>query len=150
MNFERVLGGPYMNRKFSAGQRRLPPAQAITTEYRIVFMPNKCCTRTPHFSAVSLLSFNVLLYHWIFIHRLNRNLVYQKIIFRELQLIFDTENWVWKLKKCLLLMAPCALILSNIEKSLGSHECGPKGLSNFGCLPWKCFPLNNYNANCIL
>ena len=42
-------------------------------------------------------------------------------------------------------MARCSLILSNMEKSLGSHECGPKGLSNFGCLPWKCFPLNYYS-----
>ena len=42
-------------------------------------------------------------------------------------------------------MARCSLILSNMEKSLGSHECGPKGLSNFGCLPWKCSPLNYYS-----
>ena len=41
-------------------------------------------------------------------------------------------------------MARCSLILSNMEKSHGSHECGLKGLSNFGCLPWKCFPLNYY------
>ena len=41
-------------------------------------------------------------------------------------------------------MARCSLILSNMEKSLGSHECGPKGLSNFGCLPRKCFPFNYY------
>ena len=43
-------------------------------------------------------------------------------------------------------MARCSLILSNMEKSLGSHECGPKGLSDFWCLLWKFFPLNYYNV----
>ena len=43
-------------------------------------------------------------------------------------------------------MAHCSPILSNMKKSLGFHECGPKVLSNFGCLPWKCFPLNYYTV----
>ena len=43
-------------------------------------------------------------------------------------------------------MARCSLILSNMEKSFGSHEFRPKGLSTFGCLPWKCFPLNYYTV----
>ena len=47
-------------------------------------------------------------------------------------------------------MARCSLILSNTEKSLGSNECGPKGLSNFGCLPWKFFPLNYYKFYILL
>ena len=42
-------------------------------------------------------------------------------------------------------MARCSLILSNVEESLGFHECEPKGLSNFGCLPSNCFTLNYYN-----
>ena len=43
-------------------------------------------------------------------------------------------------------MAGCSLILSNMEKYLGFHESGLKGRSNFGCLPWKRFPLNYYNS----
>ena len=32
------------------------------------------------------------------------------------------------------LMAPLPLVLQNMKNSYGSHEYGPKGLSNFGCL----------------
>ena len=39
-----------------------------------------------------------------------------------------------------------SLTLSNMKKSFGFHECGPKGLSNFGCLPEKCFTLNYHNS----
>ena len=42
-------------------------------------------------------------------------------------------------------MACCSLIFSKMEKSLGFHECGPKGLSNFGFFAWKRFPLNYYS-----
>ncbi len=44
-------------------------------------------------------------------------------------------------------MAQCSLILSSMEKSLGSHECGPKRLFNFGCLSANCFTLNYYIEN---
>ena len=55
-----------------------------------------------------------------------------------------------KIEKCLILMSRCSHILSNFEKSPGFHECGPKGLSNFGCLRYKCFHLNYYNFGIII
>ena len=42
-------------------------------------------------------------------------------------------------------MGQCSLILSNMDNFLDFHECGPKGLPNFECVPWKRFPLNYYN-----
>ena len=57
LNFERVLGGPYMNRKFSAGQRRLPPAQAITTES---YVGGKNAARGHHISQLNSTLFNLL------------------------------------------------------------------------------------------
>ena len=51
-----------------------------------------------------------------------------------------------KSKKCLVLMTRCSLVLSNMEKSLGFHECESEGLSSFGFLPLKLSPLNYYSV----
>ena len=59
--------------------------------------------------------------------------------FQKASVGFWYKNWVWKSKNALFWWLG-ALSFCQIWKNLGSHECGPKGLSNFGCLPWKCSP----------
>ena len=66
--------------------------------------------------------------------------------FRATSTNFCYRKLTLKIETGLILMARCSLSLSYMKKSHDLHECGPEGLSYFGCLTWKHFPLNYYSS----
>ena len=75
----------------------------------------------------------------------------KKIIFRDLQLIFDTKNWVWKSKNALFWRVAAPSFCQIWKNLLVSMIVDLKDyISNFECLPLKIFLLNYYKNHHLI